>query len=62
MQAIKEGVSRVESDWDTVYDRTLQDIGQTRQTIDMMMDKNFIKTPDKSMLEKALKKAIDGVK
>jgi len=62
MQAIKEGVSRVETDWDTVYDRTLQDIGQTRQTIDMMIDKNFIKTPDKSMLEKALKKAIDGVK
>src|SRR6056297_250774 len=62
MQAIKEGVSRVETDWDTVYDRTLQDIGQTRQTIDMMIDKNFITTPDKSMLEKALKKAIDGVK
>src|SRR6056297_821215 len=62
MQAVKEGVARVKTDWDTIYDRTLQDIGQTRQTIDMMMDKNFIKTPDKSMLEKALKKAIDGVK
>ena len=62
MQAIKDGVARVETDWDTVYDRTLQDIGQTRQTIDMMMEKGYIKTPDNSLLEDALKKAIDAVK
>ncbi len=62
MQAIKDGVARVETDWDTVYDRTLQDIGQTRQTIDMMMEKGYIKAPDKSLLEDALKKAIDAVK
>src|SRR6056297_106578 len=62
MQAIKDGVARVESDWDTVYNRTLEDIGHTRQTIDMMMEKNFIKPPSNDMLEKALKKAIDGVK
>jgi len=62
MEAIKNGVARVETDWDTVYDRTLQDIGQTRQTIDMMMEKDFIKTPDNQMLEDALKKAIDAVK
>lgn len=62
MQAIKDGVARVETDWDTVYDRTLEDIGQTRQTIDMMMEKGYIKTPDNSLLEDALKKAIDAVK
>jgi len=62
MQAIKDGVARVESDWDTIYNRTLEDIGQTRQTIDMMMEKNFIKKPDTSMLEEALKKAVDQVK
>ncbi len=62
MQAIKDGVARVESDWDTIYNRTLEDIGHTRHTIDMMMDKNFIKKPDKSMLEEALKKAVDQVK
>jgi malate dehydrogenase (oxaloacetate-decarboxylating) len=62
MQAIKDGVARVESDWDTIYDRTLQDIGQTRQTIDMMMEKGYIKAPDNSLLEDALKKAIDAVK
>jgi len=62
MQAIKDGVARVDSDWDTIYNRTLEDIGHTRQTIDMMMEKNFIKKPDTELLEKALKKAIDQVK
>ncbi len=62
MQAIKEGVARVESDWDTIYDRTLQEIGNTRETIDMMMEKGFIKPPDDSILDEALKKAIDAVK
>ena len=62
MQAIKDGVARVETDWDTVYDRTLEDIGQTRQTTDMMMEKSYIKNPDNSLLEDALKKAIDAVK
>ncbi|MFP4619973.1 MAG: NADP-dependent malic enzyme [Bacteroidales bacterium] len=62
MQAIKDGVARVESDWDNIYNRTLEDIGHTRHTIDMMMDKNFIKKPDRSMLEEALKKAVDQVK
>lgn len=62
MEAIKNGVARVESDWDTIYNRTLEDIGQTRQTIDMMMEKDFIKTPDNKLLEDALKKAVDAVK
>jgi len=62
MQAVKEGVARVESDWDTIYDRTLQEIGNTRQTIDMMMEKGFINPPDDSILDEALKKAIDAVK
>ncbi|MFP4047935.1 MAG: hypothetical protein ACLFT4_09300, partial [Bacteroidales bacterium] len=62
MQAIKDGVARVEADWDTIYNRTLEDIGLTRQTIDMMMEKDFIKSPDKKIMENALKKAIDAVK
>jgi malate dehydrogenase (oxaloacetate-decarboxylating) len=62
MQAVKDGVARVESDWDTIYNRTLEDIGQTRQTIDAMMDKNLIKKPDTSLLEQALNKAIEQVK
>jgi len=62
MQAVKEGVARVESDWDTIYDRTLQEIGSTRETIDMMMEKGFINPPDDSILDEALKKAIDTVK
>src|SRR6056297_2695259 len=62
MQAIKDGVARVDNDWDTIYNRTLEDIGHTRQTIDMMMEKGFINPPDDSILDEALKKAIDAVK
>jgi malate dehydrogenase (oxaloacetate-decarboxylating) len=62
MQAVKDGVARVNSDWDTIYNKTLEDIGQTRHIIDMMMDKNFIKKPQKAMLQEALDKAIEQVK
>ncbi len=62
MEAIKNGVARLDLDWDTVYNKTLEDIKKTRSTIDMMMKNDLIKTPDNSMLEKALKTAIDSVK
>ncbi|MEA3316572.1 MAG: NADP-dependent malic enzyme [Bacteroidota bacterium] len=62
MEAIKNGVARKKLDWDTVYNKTLEDIKHTRDTIDMMMEKDFIKKPNDEMLEDALKKAIDSVK
>ena len=62
MQAIKDGVARLEMTWDEVYNKTLEDIKQTRTTIDMMMEKNLIPTPDIKMLEDALKTAVDSVK
>ena len=62
MEAIKNGVARLDLDWDTVYNKTLEDIKKTRSTIDMMIKNDLIKTPDNSMLEKALKTAIDSVK
>lgn len=62
MQAIKEGVARIELDWDTVYEQTLQDIHQTRKTIDLMMANELIKQPDNALLEEALKVAVDAVK
>lgn len=62
MEAIKNGVARVEMTWDEVFNRTMEDIKQTRGTIDMMMKNNFIPEPDVKMLEDALKVAVDSVK
>lgn len=62
MEAIKNGVARIEMDWDTAFKKTMEDIKLTRDTIDTMMANNHIPEPDMQMLEDALKKAIDGVK
>jgi malate dehydrogenase (oxaloacetate-decarboxylating) len=62
MEAIKNDVARVKLDWDTVYNKTLEDIQKTRGTIDVMMENDFIKKPDDSMLEEALQNAINSVK
>lgn len=40
----------------------MDDITQTRATIDMMMKNNFIQNPDVTMLEEALHKAVQAVK
>jgi malate dehydrogenase (oxaloacetate-decarboxylating) len=62
MEAIKNGVARIELTWDEVFNQTMEDIKKTRATIDMMMQNNFIEKPQEEMLEKALKVAIDAVK
>lgn len=62
MEAIKNGVARVNLTWDEVYNKTLEDIKKTRSTIDLMMENNFIEKPDIKMLEDALKVAVDAVK
>ncbi|MCD4832618.1 MAG: NADP-dependent malic enzyme [Bacteroidales bacterium] len=62
MEAIKNGVARVQMTWDEAFNRTMADIKQTRDTIDMMMKNGFIPEPDTKMLEDALKIAVDAVK
>lgn len=62
MEAIKNGVARIEYDWQTIYDTTLKDIKEARAILDLLMKNDFVKTPDNKMLEDALKKAIDTVK
>ncbi len=62
MQAIKDGVARVEMSWQEVHDKALKDIMEARAAINMMMEKNFIKKPDMKLLEEALEKAIEAVK
>ena len=61
MQAIKDGIARVELSREEVYERTLGDIKEARATLDLLMEKDFIKKPDMGMLDVALRKAIAAV-
>ncbi|MCK5055554.1 MAG: NADP-dependent malic enzyme [Candidatus Aminicenantes bacterium] len=61
-EAIKNGVARIEYDWQTIYDQTLKDIKEARAILDLLMENDFVKKPDTKLLEDALKKAIDTVK
>ena len=62
MQAIKDGVARVELTWDEVYDTTLADIKEARGAIDLLQENDFIKKPDIKMLIDARDKAVAAVK
>jgi len=62
MEAIKNGVARIDLTREQVYSRTLDDILDARKQIDLLMENNMIKKPDTSMIEAALAKAIAEVK
>ncbi len=62
MQAIKEGVARIEMSHQEVFDKTLADIKEARAIHDILMKENFVKEPEMAMLEDAVQKAIDAVK
>jgi malate dehydrogenase (oxaloacetate-decarboxylating) len=62
MQAIKDGVARVELTWDEVYNTTLADINEARGIIDLLQKNEFIKTPDLQLLVDARDKAVAAVK
>jgi len=61
MEAIKNGVARIQLTREEVYNRTLQDIKEARETLDLLMEKNYIKKPDLKLLEEAAAKAIKAV-
>ena len=61
MEAIKNGVARMDYTREKVYKNTLHDIRKTRKIMDILMKKHFIRTPNMKILKKALKKAIDAV-
>jgi malate dehydrogenase (oxaloacetate-decarboxylating) len=62
MQAIKDGVARVELTWDEVYNATLADIKQARAAIDLLQKNGFIQPPDVELLLAARDKAVAAVK
>ena len=55
-------VARIEYDWQTVFDKTMKGIRESRETIKLLQKHNFIQTPDPQLLEDALQKAINEVR
>ena len=62
MQAIKDGVARVNMTWQEAYDKASKDIESSRGLTRSMMDTGFIKMPPMEMIQSALDWAIDQVK
>jgi malate dehydrogenase (oxaloacetate-decarboxylating) len=60
-KAVKSGVARVKFSWQEVYDMTLSDILEARKIHELLMEKNFVPSPDQEMLLKALNNAIQAV-
>jgi malate dehydrogenase (oxaloacetate-decarboxylating) len=61
MQAIKDGVARIEISWQEAYDKAKTDIGYSRSMTESLAKNGFIKTPGLEMLQSALDRAIKAV-
>jgi malate dehydrogenase (oxaloacetate-decarboxylating) len=61
LQAIAEGVARVNLSWEEVYNRTKEDISAVRTLVDDMKRLGYIVEPPAELMESALAKAIKGV-
>jgi malate dehydrogenase (oxaloacetate-decarboxylating) len=61
MQAIEDGVARIELSRDEVYQWAKKDIEYSRGIVDALTDKGFIKEPPQSLLQEALDWAVDNV-
>ncbi len=61
MQAIEDGVARVEMSADEVYARAQKEIGEARELTHHLIDEEYIKKPTPEMLEACLEKAIAQV-
>ncbi|MBN2680928.1 MAG: NADP-dependent malic enzyme [Bacteroidales bacterium] len=62
MQAIKDGVARVNVTWDEAYKIAKRDIEHARNMTDTIMREGFIKEPPQVMLDEAIAWAIQQVK
>ncbi|MCX7656041.1 MAG: NADP-dependent malic enzyme [Treponemataceae bacterium] len=58
MQAIEEGVARLQLSWDEVYQKAMSDITATRTLVKDMHQQGHIQAPPQELLEQALQKAI----
>ena len=62
MQAIAEGVARIEASWQEVHDKALADIQASRGMTKDLMAAGHIKEPPRKMLEALLEEAIAEVR
>ncbi len=62
MQAIKDGVARVEMTWDEAFQKAKADIEYSRGMTKQLMDTGYIDKPSDDMLQKAIAWAIDKVR
>lgn len=62
MQAISEGVARLELSWDEVYQRARADIASARGLVADMQKLGHIQEPPQELLEQALQAAIEAVR
>lgn len=62
MQAIKDGVARIELTWQEAFDIAKRDIEYARGLTDHMMEEKYIDEVPQSLLDEALQAAIDEVK
>ena len=60
-QAIHQDVARIQLSHKEIYDLTLRDIKEAREILDLLMKENFVKKPDVTLIENAVKKAIESV-
>ncbi len=61
MQAIKEGVARIEMSWDEAFQQAKKDIEYSRSLTNSLMENDYIKTPPHEMLREAINWAIKQV-
>ena len=62
MQAVKDGVARTIMSWDEIFETAGKEIRESRSMIHHLMDQSFIPEPPNSMIEEAVKIAVDQVK
>lgn len=62
MQAIKEGLARVEMTWDEAYQKAKASLLEARAETELLMKEGFIKEPPAHLYEDALNYAIEAVK
>ena len=62
MQAIKDGVARIQMTWEEAYQKSKRDIEHARGLTRSLMDKGHIEAPPSEMIKTALAYAIEQVK
>jgi malate dehydrogenase (oxaloacetate-decarboxylating) len=62
MQAIKDGVARVQLTWEQAFEIAKKDIDYSRNLTQHLMEENYIETVPQQILDEAIQNAIDEVK